>query len=110
MLAVLGSQGLVGRDLATDAWFRRDLPFAQELIPGLAPRVGRAATITRADVEIRELDAGGHEVFVRSGDIEHRVVLDGVSVRCTCQWYTRHAGSRGPCRHVLAARAYLREA
>jgi SWIM zinc finger len=109
LLAVLGSQGLVGRDLATDAWFRRDLPFAQELIPRLAPRVGRAATITRADVEIRELDAGGHEVFVRSGDVEHRVVLDGDSVRCTCQWYTRHAGSRGPCRHVLAARAYLRE-
>src|SRR3954447_13942653 len=62
-LAVLGSQGLVGRDLAADAWFRRDLPFAEALIPKLAPRVGRAATITRADVEIRELPAGGHEVF-----------------------------------------------
>jgi hypothetical protein len=110
LLAVLGSQGLVGRDLAGDAWFRRDLPFAEELIPKLAPRVGSAATITRADVEIRELPAGGHEVFVRSGDIEHRVVLDGDSVSCTCQWHTRHAGSRGPCRHVLAARAHISEA
>jgi hypothetical protein len=110
LLAVLGSQGLVGRDLAADAWFRRDLPFAEELIPRLAPRVARAGTITRADVEIRELDGGGHEVFVRSGDIEHRVVLDGDSVRCTCPWYIRHEGSRGPCRHVLAARSHLREA
>lgn len=107
LLAVLGSQGLVGRDLASDAWFRRDLPFAGELIPKLAPRVGRAATITRDDVEIRRLPAGGHEVFVRSGDIEHRVILDGGSASCTCQWYVRHAGSRGPCRHVLAARAHL---
>jgi hypothetical protein len=110
LLAVLGSQGLVGRDLAADAWFRRDLPFAVELIPKLAPRVGRAAITTRADVEIRELPAGGHEVFVRSGDIEHRVMLDGDSVSCTCQWHSRHAGSRGPCRHVLAARAHLGEA
>jgi hypothetical protein len=110
LLAVLGSQGLVGHDLAADAWFRRDLPFAEELIPKLAPRVGSAATITRADVEIRELPAGGHEVFVRSGNIEHRVVLDDDSVSCTCQWHTRHAGSRGPCRHVLAARAHISEA
>ncbi|GAA4586058.1 SWIM zinc finger domain-containing protein [Planotetraspora phitsanulokensis] len=109
LLTVLGSQGLVGRDLAADAWFRRDLPFAQELIPRLAPRVGRAATITRADIEIRELQSGGHEIFVRSGDIEHRVNLDGDSASCTCQWYTRHLDSRGPCRHVLAARAHLGE-
>jgi hypothetical protein len=107
LLAVLGSQGLVGRDLATGSWFRRDLPFARELVPKLAPRVGRAASITRADVEIREMPAGGHEVFVRSGDIEHRVLLDGDSVTCTCQWHTRYADSRGPCRHVLAARAHL---
>jgi hypothetical protein len=109
LLAVLGSQGLVGRDLAADAWFRRDLPFAEELIPRLAPRVARAARIARADVEIRALAAGRDEVFVRSGDIEHRVLLDGDAARCTCQWYIRHGGSRGPCRHVLAARARLRE-
>lgn len=110
LLAVLGSQGLVGRDLATDAWFRRDLPFAEALVPKLAPRVRGAAAITRAEVDVRELPGGGHEVFVRSGDVEHRVTLDGESVSCTCQWHTRHAGSRGPCRHVLAARAHVGEA
>ena len=109
LLAVLGSQGLVGRDLAADAWFRRDLPFARELVPRLAPRVRGAAAIGRADVELRALPAGGHEAFVRSGEIEHRVVLDGEAARCTCRWYTRHAGDRGPCRHVLAARARLGE-
>ncbi|HWB36790.1 MAG TPA: SWIM zinc finger family protein, partial [Rugosimonospora sp.] len=104
LLSVLGSQGLVGWDLDTCAWYRRDLPFAPDLIPKLAPRVRRAAAIPDADVEVHERDGGGYEVFVRSRDIEHRVVLDGEDARCTCQWYTRHGGSRGPCRHVLAAR------
>jgi SWIM zinc finger len=107
LLAVLGSQGLVGRDLAADAWYRRDLPFARELIPKLAPRLRGAATIRRDDVEAHPLPGGGYEVFVRSGDIEHRVVLDGDAARCTCRWYIRHAGARGPCRHVLAARTHL---
>ncbi|MBO0684575.1 MAG: SWIM zinc finger family protein [Candidatus Dormibacteraeota bacterium] len=104
LLAVLGSQGLVGRDLAEDGWFRRDLPFSAELIPLLQPRVRRAAEITSADLSARRLPGGAVEVFVRSGDIEHRVLLDGDGASCTCLWYVRHAGSRGPCRHIIAAR------
>ena len=26
---------------------------------------------------------------------------------CTCPWWGRHQGTRGPCRHVLAARMVL---
>ena len=108
LLAVLGSQGLVGRDLAEEAWFRRDLPFAERLIPNLAPRVRSSSAIAADDVDLRALPDGTHEAFVRSGGIEHRAVFDGDAASCTCSWYLRHAGSRGPCRHVLAARARLR--
>jgi SWIM zinc finger len=104
LLAVLGSQGLVGRDLAEDAWFRRDLPFAAALVPKLQPRVRTAAAIGASDLTVRALAGGAEEVFVRSGDIDHRVVLRGADARCTCAWYIRHGGSRGPCRHILAAR------
>jgi hypothetical protein len=104
LLAVLGSQGLAGRDLAEDGWFRRDLPFSAELIPLLQPRVRRAAEIADTDLSSRTLPGGAVEVFVRSGDIEHRVLLDGDGASCTCLWHVRHGGSRGPCRHALAAR------
>jgi hypothetical protein len=103
LLAVLGSQGLVGRDLVESAWFRRDLPFAVERIGTLAPRVRKAAAVAASDISVSPI-AGGFEVFVRSGQIEHRVVLTGESFRCTCLWYSKHRETRGPCRHVLAAR------
>jgi hypothetical protein len=106
LLTVLGSQGLVGRDAAEGAWFRRDLPFAADRIATLQPRVRRAARITAADLTVQRVE-GGHEVFVRSGEIEHRVLLTGAGARCTCLWHSRHGGSRGLCRHVLAARAHL---
>jgi hypothetical protein len=108
LLAVLGSQGLVGRDAAERAWFRRDLPFAVERIKTLQPRVRRAAAIGPGDVTVHVVERG-YEVFVRSGEIEHRVQLAGDDARCTCLWYSRHSGSRGPCRHVLAARRHLPE-
>lgn len=106
LLAVLGGQGLVGRDLAETAWFRRDLPFAAERVARLQPRVRKAAAIDDADLTSTPI-AGGHEVFVRSGDISHRVVISGEKARCTCQWYIRNGTSRGPCRHVLAARRFV---
>jgi len=108
LLAVLGSQGLVGRDAAEDAWFRRDLPFAAARIGTLQPRVRRAGQIAASDIHSARVE-GGHEVFVRSGRIEHRVLLVGDEARCTCLWYSRHRGSRGPCRHELAARRHVAE-
>jgi SWIM zinc finger len=103
LLAVLGGQGLVGRDLVADAWFRRDLPFVTERVAKLQPRVRNAALIDRAELVVRRTD-GGHEVFVPSGQIRHRVVVEGDAARCTCHWSVRHGSSRGPCRHILAAR------
>ena len=106
LLAVLGGQGLVGRDLAGDAWFRRDLPFVADRVAKLQPRVRKAAQMGDADLVVKPID-GGHEVFVRSGEIAHRVVVHGEAARCTCQWSVRHSASRGPCRHILAARQFL---
>jgi hypothetical protein len=106
LLTVLGSQGLVGFDLTEDAWFRRDLPFAARRIGTLQPRVRRAASIDASDVTVHPVE-GGHEVFVRGRGFSHRVLLTGPDARCTCVWFSRYTGSRGPCRHVLAARAHV---
>jgi uncharacterized Zn finger protein len=35
---------------------------------------------------------------------EHRVRFDGDgAAACTCPWWARYRGSRGKCKHVLAA-------
>ena len=44
-------------------------------------------------------DGGG---VVSSGDAEYVVRLEDGVMRCTCAWYAKHRGERGPCKHVLA--------
>jgi uncharacterized Zn finger protein len=51
------------------------------------------------------------EAYVQGTEVEHRVRLqpgtDGD--RCTCPWYGKHQGDRGPCKHVLATRIVAQE-
>ena len=37
-----------------------------------------------------------------AGGVEYRVRSTRTAGRCTCPWYGRHRGDRGPCKHVLA--------
>ncbi|MGH8030639.1 MAG: SWIM zinc finger family protein, partial [Arenimonas sp.] len=49
------------------------------------------------------------DASVTSGETAHRVrELDG-ELQCTCPWFAKHQGLRGPCKHVLAAEAAARE-
>jgi len=34
----------------------------------------------------------------------HRVTFASPDDTCTCPWWGKHRGTRGPCKHVLAAR------
>lgn len=46
-------------------------------------------------------------IRVLSNATEYEVRLSqtpGAGDRCTCPWYAKHRGTRGPCAHVLAAR------
>ena len=57
----------------------------------------------------RLVDAGavthnGDHWLVAGSEAGYRV--QGES--CTCTWYVRYAGSRGPCKHVLATRLIAR--
>ena len=104
MLRVLGSSGLVGFDVADARYFHRVLPLDLSVVEDLHPRLADARALLQAGavtVNAREpLDAS-----VASGDIAHRVrELDG-ELQCTCPWFAKHQGLRGPCKHVLAAEA-----
>ena len=106
-LRVLGASGLVGFDVAEAAFFHRELPFDLTLLADMHPRLADAQAL---------LDAGAVSVAaqspfaasVRSGEVEHQVREVAGELHCTCPWFARHGGERGPCKHVLVAEALHR--
>ena len=52
-------------------------------------------------------NAEGVEAWVRGSGVEHRVRLSAEGARCTCPWWAKHHGDRGPCKHVLAVQLSL---
>ncbi|EST38255.1 hypothetical protein N566_08460 [Streptomycetaceae bacterium MP113-05] len=108
-LTRLGTAGRVGYDTAEAAYFHRELPYDADRAERHNPRL-RAA---RALVE-------GGAVTVDAGDREAATVLsDGHPYRvrqaagvtgCTCPWWAKYRGGRGPCKHALAVRMVRRGA
>lgn len=107
-LAVLGTRGLVGYDLGEDCYFHRELPFDLSQVEKLQPRLLNARKLVQ-DGKVRIASRSGRrmEVMVASGGVEHRVRFLEGEARCTCPWFAKHQGQRGPCKHVLAAEIVL---
>jgi hypothetical protein len=102
-LAALGSRGLVGFDLAQGAYFHRVLPFNLELIESLHPRLKAARKLVDGGgVRIVRQDGKCVEALVAGTGVEHRVRLSAEGAKCTCPWYAKYQGGRGPCKHVLS--------
>jgi hypothetical protein len=100
-LTVLGSAGQIGYDLAEEAYFRRQLPWSAGAAEAYNPRLGAARALV-ADGAVR-LD--GAQAVVGRGDQVNIVRTDAADrLSCTCVWWARYRGGRGPCRHVLAVR------
>jgi hypothetical protein len=105
MLALtrLAASGRVGYDLAEQAFFHRELPFGPAM-EKLHPRLADArALLAYGAVTLHD---GG--ASVRGGNTEHRVTFAAPHDICTCPWWGKHRGTRGPCKHVLAARMRAR--
>nr|WP_238362593.1 SWIM zinc finger family protein [Actinopolymorpha pittospori] len=62
------------------------------------PRLREASAL--AEVGAVRRVRGGFEVKT---EVTHRVRLDRSPPTCTCRWWGKHQGQRGPCKHVLAA-------
>ena len=99
-LVRLGAAGRVGYDTAEAAWFHRELPYDPASLGAMHPRLRDAQDLVAAGA----VRIDGDAVRVASGDVEH--VVRGE--RCTCPWWGKHRGTRGPCKHVLAAGMVLR--
>ena len=114
-LRILGASGLVGFDLSEGRHFHRVLPFDLSAIEDMHPRLADARALLAAGAV--QLQPGNpRRALVASGGTTHTVreVADAAGGpgewQCTCPWFAKHQGQRGPCKHVLAVQARLAEA
>jgi hypothetical protein len=98
-LGALGAAGKVGYDLSASAFFHRELPYDRAVLESMHPRLLGAREL----VEQGAVRLDGDTASVRSGDAEYVVRFGPDGARCTCAWFARHRGERGPCKHMLAA-------
>ena len=98
-LGALGAAGRVGFDLGASSFFHRELPFDRSALEAMHPRLLGAQEL----VDAGAVSLADGTATVRSGDADYLVRWDEAGARCTCAWFARHRGERGPCKHLLAA-------
>lgn len=112
-LKMLGTRGLVGYDLAEEAYFHREMPFDISQVEKLQPRlIGARKLIEDEKISLQKKTKTSAQFQVAGSGVEHRVTIESgteVSFKCTCPWYNKHGVERGPCKHILAARIVLEE-
>ena len=96
---VLGAAGRVGHDVVSGGYFHRDLPYDRSSLDEMQPRMKGAQALQSAGaVEIQDTK----RATVASDETTYSVRATDESTSCTCLWFAKHRGERGPCKHVLA--------
>lgn len=97
-LAFLAASGKVGWDIAEQAYYHRELPHDPEQVARDNPRLVGARRLV--DARAVHWSEDRLTADVRSGTRSYQVIP--AKGTCTCTWYLRTRGSRGPCKHLLA--------
>jgi hypothetical protein len=106
-LGRLGAAGRVGYDLADGCYFHRELPYDPGAFEAMHPRLADARGLVRCGAVTVTADGA----IVSSGNVRYQVTRDADGDPCcTCAWWGKYHGSRGPCKHVLAAQLASSEA
>ncbi|SNX56794.1 hypothetical protein SAMN06272735_1248 [Streptomyces sp. TLI_55] len=103
----LGTSGRVGYDTAEAAYFHRELPYDAERVERHNPRLRSARSLVAAGAVA--LDDAGGTVTAADGHV-HRVRDTAGVFTCSCVWWAKYRGGRGPCKHALAVRMARRGA
>ncbi|WP_221350260.1 SWIM zinc finger family protein [Streptomyces beigongshangae] len=106
-LVRLGTSGRVGYDTAEAAYFHRELPYDAGRAERHNPRLRAARDLVGAGAVT--LDGALGTVTAEDGHV-HRVRAEAGALSCSCLWWARYRGGRGPCKHALAVRMVRRGA
>lgn len=108
-LAVLGTRGLAGFDVTSGRYFHRQLPFDLDKVEQLQPRLKNARKLLDSGQIriVKRADAGTVDLLVPGSGADHYVRLRLAGDKCTCPWFSRYQGQRGPCKHILAAHVFI---
>ncbi|MEU7424675.1 SWIM zinc finger family protein [Streptomyces sp. NPDC040750] len=106
-LVRLGTSGQVGYDTAEAAYFHRELPYDAGRAERHNPRLLSARALVAAGAVT--LDGALATVTARDGHL-HRVREEAGVLTCSCLWWAKYRGGRGPCKHALAVRLVRRGA
>ncbi|MEY9989672.1 hypothetical protein ABIE67_001704 [Streptomyces sp. V4I8] len=101
----LGTSGRVGYDTAEAAYFHRELPYDAERVDRHNPRLRSARALVAAGAVT--LDGAVGTVRAEDGHV-HRVRDEAGVLSCSCLWWAKYRGGRGPCKHALAVRMVRR--
>lgn len=101
----LGTSGRVGYDTAEAAYFHRELPYDSERVERHNPRLRSARALVAAGAVV--LDGAIGTVTAEDGHV-HRVRDEAGVLSCSCLWWAKYRGGRGPCKHALAVRMVRR--
>ncbi|MFE6622791.1 SWIM zinc finger family protein [Streptomyces sp. NPDC057740] len=104
-LVRLGTSGRVGYDTAEAAYFHRELPYDAERVERHNPRLRAARALVAAGAVT--LDGAVGTVTAEDGHV-HRVRDHAGVLSCSCLWWAKYRGGRGPCKHALAVRMVRR--
>ncbi|MCQ9636961.1 SWIM zinc finger domain-containing protein [Chryseobacterium sp. WG23] len=106
----LAAMGMLGYDLDDNGFFYRKLPFKLSRIAGLNPRLKNAEKlIEEGKVEILHRTRERTEARVEGTGVHHTVIIEDKKERCTCEWFSKYQGERGPCKHVLAVKKMVNQ-
>jgi hypothetical protein len=113
VFAALAVSGLAGFDASSGYYFQRKLPFLANHIEKFQPRYKNAQRlIDDARVEVLgQSNVDGEslvECSVEGDSCNYFVRLQSRGDTCTCPWFNRYQGNRGSCKHVLAAKLFMR--
>ncbi|MGW7659059.1 SWIM zinc finger family protein, partial [Streptomyces sp. NPDC054756] len=106
-LVRLGTSGRVGYDTAEAAYFHRELPYDAERAERHNPRLRAARALVAAGAVA--FQGGIGTVTAEDGHV-HRVRDASGELSCSCLWWAKYRGGRGPCKHALAVRMVRRGA
>ena len=109
-LAVLGTRGLAGFDASTQRYFHRELPFDLDKVEEMQPRLGNARKLLE-EGKVRRVGGGvpPASIFEVGHGYRPSRAARGRAADCTCPWFSKYQGQRGPCKHILAASLLLQD-